>query len=86
MHWAWAEAGCGYVHMYPCVIWKGTQRNVGAPIFHHHRVAENPLAVFFTNSKETAAYLTSPSRHSRCKVASLFINLMKVVFASNKAT
>lgn len=41
MHWAWAEAGCGYGHMY---VWKGTQRNVGAPIFPHHRIAENPLA------------------------------------------
>lgn len=53
MHWAWAEAGCGYVHMY---VRKGTQRNVGAPMFPHHRIAENPLAFFFLiNSKRSCS-------------------------------
>lgn len=61
MYWAWAEAGCGYVHI--CPRWYGkleTKKRHSVFIFPHHRIAEKFLVFFFFNQqqKQIEAYLT----------------------------
>lgn len=65
MHWAWAEAGCGYVHMYVRMrsMESWTQRNFGDPP--SFLLLKIPLLSYY----QAAAYLTLPLRLSRFKIA-----------------